>query len=113
MPNRRRRKKKARYADAKTEYGQELQRAAAHNAIRALYRESLPLWPTCARGFCRRNHACGGEADACLKRAWPLMPVHAQQDAHALVERGGPRRLRPATHRESVMRGRAPSEFVR
>jgi hypothetical protein len=112
MPNRRRRKNKPRYADAKTEYGLELQRAAAYRAIRALYRESLPLWPTCGRGFCRRNHTCGGEADACLSRAWPLTPPHVQKEARAMVERGGPRRLPPATHKESVMRSHGSSEFV-
>jgi hypothetical protein len=113
MPNRRRGKNKSRYADAGTENGREEQRVAAYWAIRALYRESLPLWPTCGRGFCRRNHACGGEADACLNRAWPLMPPDVQKEIRAMVERGGPRRLPPATHREAVMRSHGPSEFVR
>jgi hypothetical protein len=112
MPHRRRRKKKIRYADAGTENGREEQRVAAYCAIRALYRESLPLWPTCARGFCRRNQACGGDRDACLTRAWPLMP-HVQKEARALVQRGGPCGLRPATHREQVMRGHPASDFVR
>jgi hypothetical protein len=113
MSIRRRRKKTSRYADAGTENGREEQRAAAYRAIRALYCESVPLWRACARGFCRRNHACGGDSDACLKRAWPLMPVSAQNEACALVARGGPRGLRPATHRESVMRVHPPGNFVR
>ena len=112
MPHRGRRKKKIPYADAGTENGRDEQRVAAYRAIRALYCESLPLWSTCSRGFCRRNHACGGDRDACLARAWPLMP-HLQQQTRALVERGGPRRLRPATHRESIMRGHPASDFVR
>lgn len=111
MPHRRHRKKKIRYEDAGTEYGREEQRVAAYRAIRALYRESMPLWPTCARGFCRRNQACGGDRDACLTRAWPLMP-QVQQHVTALVRGGGPRRLPPATHREEVMRGSSASEFV-
>ena len=113
MPMRRGRKKKIRYDDAGTENGREEQRAAAYRAVRALYRESLPLWPACPRGFCRRNQACAGEAEACLKRAWPLTPPHVRNETHALVGRGGPRRLRPATHREAVMRSLEPSEFVR
>jgi hypothetical protein len=110
---RRRRRKPSRYADAKTEYGLEVQRAAAYHAVRALYRESLPLWRVCARGFCRRNQACGGDRDACLSRAWPRLPPHVQQEARVLVEHGGPRRLRPATRKESVMRGHPSSDFVR
>jgi len=42
-----------------------------------------------------------------------LTPPHVRNETHALVGRGGPRRLRPATHREAVMRGLEPSEFVR
>jgi hypothetical protein len=48
MPNRRANKKKSRYADAKTENGLEVQRAAACRAVQALYCESVPLWRTCA-----------------------------------------------------------------
>jgi hypothetical protein len=48
MPNRRANKKKSRYADAKTENGLEVQRAAAYRAVQALYCESVPLWRTCA-----------------------------------------------------------------
>jgi len=113
MPRHRHRKKKVRYEDAGTETGMVAQRTAAYRAIRALYSESLPLWPTCARGFCRRNQACGGDSNACLTRAWPLTPPQVQKETRALVEDGGPRGLRPATHREAVMRGHAPPEFVR
>ena len=113
MPRRRRRKRKSRYADAKTENGLQVQRAAAYVAIRALYCESVPLWRACTRGFCRRNQACSGNSNTCLERAWPLLPPHVQNEASALVERGGPHGLRPATHREAVMRGHEPSEFVR
>lgn len=112
MPNRRRRKKRSRYVDAPTEAGQNAQREAAFAAIRALYCESLPLWRTCARGHCRRHRTCGGDGAACLTRGWPLMPPHVQQEAYALVRRGGPRRLRPATHREWALRSFPPSNFV-
>jgi hypothetical protein len=112
MPQRRRRKKKSRYADATTDAGVKAQREAAFVAIRALYCESLPLWRTCARGYCRRHHACGGDGPACLKRTWPLMPKHVQEQAYTLDMRGGPRRLRSATHKEWLLRGYPPTNFV-
>lgn len=40
------------------------------------------------------------------------MPPRVQEQACALVRRGGPRRLRPATHKEWLLRGYAPSNFV-
>jgi hypothetical protein len=112
MPHRRRKKKRSRYIDASTEEGRKAQAEAAFAAIRALYCESLPLWRTCARGFCRRHHACGGDNRACLKRTWPLMPEAVQTQAYELVRRGGPRRLRAATHREWILRGYPPSNFT-
>jgi hypothetical protein len=112
MPKRRRRKKKSRYADAPTEAGQKAQREAAFVAIRKLYCESLPLWRSCARGYCRRHHACGGDERPCLKRTWPLMPPHVQDEAYTLVRHGGPRRLPAATNKEWILRGYPPSNFV-
>jgi hypothetical protein len=112
MPHRRRRKKKSRYADAPTEEGQRAQREAAFDAIRALYVESPPLWRLCGRAYCRRHHACGGDGRACLQQGWPLMPKRVQDEAFALVMRGGPRLRRSATHKEWVLRGFPPSNFV-
>jgi hypothetical protein len=112
MPNRRRKKKQSRYADAHTEEGRHKQKEAAFAAIRALYCESLPLWRTCARGCCRRHQTCCGDGRACLQRTWPLMPPHVQEEAYALVRRGGPRRRRSATHSEWVLRGYPPTNFV-
>lgn len=112
MPHRRRRKKKSRYADAPTEEGQCAQREAAFEAIRALYVESLPLWRLCGRAYCRRHHTCNGDRRACLQQGWPLLPKHIQEEAFAQVMRGGPRRLRPATHKEWILRGFPSSNFV-
>lgn len=112
MPNCGRKKKRSRYVDAPTEAGQEAQREAAFAAIRALYCELLPLWRLCARGYGRRHHTCGGDGAACLKRGWPLMPPQVQARAYELVMRGGPRRVRSATHMEWVLRGYPPSNFV-
>jgi hypothetical protein len=112
MPHRRRRKKKSRYADARTEEGQQVQREAAFAAIRALYVESLPLWRVCGRAYCRRHHTCRGDGRACLQQGWPLMSKRVQEQAFVLVRRGGPRRLPSATHKEWALRGFPPSNFV-
>lgn len=112
MPHRGRSKNKGRYADAPTEEGQKLQRQAAFAAIRALYVESLPLWRACGRGWCRRHQTCGGDGRACLARGWKLMPPKVQDEAIALVLRGGPRGLPPATRRECILRRYPPSNFT-
>lgn len=111
MPNRRRRKKN-RYDDARTEQGRDEQAQAAFAAIKRLYCDALPLWRTCTRSYCRRNHACGGDGPACLKRTWPLMPPKMQEDTFALVRRGGPRRIPAATRRELELRSFSPTNFV-
>jgi hypothetical protein len=103
---------RSRYLDAVTPEGQSAQREAAFAAIRKLYCESLPLWRTCAQGYCRRHHTCGGDGHTCLTRAWPLMSKEVQERAFALVMRGGPQRIRAATRREQVLRGYPPSNFV-
>jgi hypothetical protein len=112
MPNRRTRKKRSRYIDAATEAGQKKQREAAFASIRRLYCDSLPLWRTCARGFCRRHRCCRGDGKVCLPRTWQVTPPEAQQQAYNLVMRGGPRRVRSATHMEWVLRGYPPTNFV-
>jgi hypothetical protein len=109
---RKKRRKRSPYIDAATAAGQKRQRDAAFAAIRRLYCESLPLWRTCTRGFCRRHRCCGGDGKVCLKRTWQVTPPDARQQACALVMRGGPRRVRPATHMEWELRGYPPTNFV-
>ena len=112
MPSRRKKKRRSRYIDAATEAGQAKQREAAFAAIRRLYCESLPLWRTCARGFCRRHRCCRGDGKDCLPRTWRATPPDVQQAAHDLVLRGGPRGVPAATHTEWVLRAFPPSNFV-
>jgi hypothetical protein len=109
---RKKRRGRSRYLDAVTAEGQEAQRQAAFAAIRRLYCEALSLWRTCRRGYCRRHRCCSGDGDVCLRRTWPLMPPDVQQRAYDLVRRGGPRRVRPATHSEWLLRGFPPTNFV-
>jgi len=112
MRRRRRQRKRSRWLDATTEEGRKAQGAAAFAAIRRLYCESLPLWRTCSRGFCRRHHCCGGDGPACLRRTWPLMPQELQEQAWESVRRGGPRQIPAATKRERDLRGFPPTNFV-
>jgi hypothetical protein len=112
---RRRRKRRGRspYIDAATEAGQEKQREAAFASIKRLYCESLPLWSTCERAYCRRHRCCRGDGKVCLPRTWKLMPPEVQERAYDLVRQGGPRGVPPATLREWHLRGYPPSNFVR
>ena len=87
-------------------------REAAFVVIKKLYAESLPLWRTCKRGFCRRHQVCPGQGSACLIRTWPLMPADVQKAAYDLVQVGGPRRQPPTTHLEMRLRHFPPSNFV-
>jgi hypothetical protein len=105
------RKKRGLFNKRSTPDEQEAQREAAFAAIRALYRQSLPLWRACGRGRCRRHRGCFGDSD-CLTRAWPLLPEAAQEAAHALVIAGGPRRRPPANHVEWMLRQYPPTNFV-
>lgn len=106
------RRGRSRYLDAATSEGREAQRTAAAAAVRRLYCEVLPLWRTCARGYCRRHRCCNGDSSACLQRTWPLLPPERQQRAYDQVVRGGPRRLHAATRAEWRLRGQRPSGFV-
>ena len=56
--------------------------------------------------------AASGDGAVCLPRTWPLMPPQLQQRAYDLVRQGGPRRARPATHSEWLLRGFPPTNFV-
>jgi hypothetical protein len=88
------------------------QRERAFAAIKKLYCEALPLWRVCARGFCRRNKRCCGEAVACLIRGWKRFPVAEQDRAWREVGRGGPRRLPPQTALEKRLRRYPSSNFT-
>jgi hypothetical protein len=86
--------------------------AKRRSAIRQLYIESLPLWRVCPRGFCRRPQCCLNKNRSCLQRGWPLFPESVQAKAYALVNKGGPRRVPPATHLEWAPRRYPPTNFV-
>jgi hypothetical protein len=111
-----RRKKKEqreRFADAPTPLAkEEARREAAFAAIRALYAEVLPLWRSCARGYCRRHKICAGDGQACVKRAWPQLPQAVRAAAFDSVKVGGPGRVPPRTAVEFRLRSFPPGNFV-
>lgn len=113
---RRRRRRRSTYIDAVTDAGQEKQREAAFASIRRLYCESLPLWRTCARAYCRRHHCCLdyrlGDGKVCLPRTWRAMSEDVRKRAYDLVRHGGPRGVPSATKREWLLRGYPPTNFV-
>jgi hypothetical protein len=115
MPKKRRKGKSSRrglFWKRRTPDDERAAREVAFAAIRQLYIESLPLWRVCPRGSCRRHRCCVEKTRSCLKRGWPLLPADVQLHAYQEVTRGGPRRLPPATHSESGLRGYAPTNFV-
>ena len=71
---RRRRKQRGLYNKRYTPDEQVVQREIAFAAIKRLYAETLPVWRTCTRGFCRRHKCCTGDVGACLARTPAAAP---------------------------------------
>ena len=76
----------------------------AHAATWRLYCEVLGFWKSCRSRLCKRHRRCCGEPAACLMRGLVLTPPAARDAAQKAVIAGGPRKLRPATHMEYVVR---------
>jgi hypothetical protein len=106
------RKKRARRFRSLTRADEDTQRKAAFAAIKRLYRDVLPLWNVCDRGFCRRHHRCIADARGCLPRNWPRLSPQMQDDAYSQVVAGGPRRLPPQSRIEEELRRFPPTNFV-
>ncbi len=54
-------------------------RLAAEKALQQRrYCNAFALWRTCRRDACRRLQSCGGDANACLKRALARVPHDVQ-----------------------------------
>ena len=77
---------------------------AAHEATWRLYCEVLGFWRRCKVRACRRHRRCLGEPARCLMQGLPLVPEAQRLAAAKEVIAGGPRRLKPATHLEWVVR---------
>jgi hypothetical protein len=106
------RKKRARRFRSLTRTDEDTQRKAAFAAIKQLYRDVLPLWNVCDRGFCRRHHCCIADARGCLPHNWPRLNPQMQDDAYRRVLAGGPRRLPPQSRIEEELRRFPPTNFV-
>jgi hypothetical protein len=106
------RKKHARHFRSLTRTDEDTQRKAAFAAIKQLYRDELPLWNVCDRGFCRRHHRCVADARGCLPHNWPRLSQQMQDDAYRQVLAGGPRRVPPQSRIEEELRRFPPTNFV-
>ena len=54
-------------------------RLAAEKALQQRrYCDAFALWRSCGRKPCRRNQSCGGDQNACLKRALDRVPHDVQ-----------------------------------
>jgi hypothetical protein len=61
-------------------------RFAAEKALQqGRYCEAFELWRVCALKSCRRNAACGGDANYCLKRAMSKVPHAVQWQARQMI----------------------------
>jgi len=57
------------------------------------YCDAFALWRTCARKECRRQHACGGDAGPCLRRALDRVPHPEQWRARQAILDATPRNI--------------------
>jgi hypothetical protein len=62
-----------RKADAKSSKRNERE-AADQKPDRIPVNNALQFWSLCGQPACRRARACVGDAEACFKRFWPLVP---------------------------------------
>jgi hypothetical protein len=66
-------------------------RFAAEKALQQRrYCDAFELWRACALRSCRRNAACGGDANYCLKRAIERVPHTAQWQARQIILKATP-----------------------
>ena len=61
-------------------------RFAAEKALQQRrYSDAFELWRECSLKSCRRNTACGGDANYCLKRALERVPHPEQWQARQMI----------------------------
>ena len=70
------------------------ERFAAEKALQQRrYCDAFKLWRTCALKACRRNGACRGDANFCLKRALARVPHAMQWQARQTILEATPANL--------------------
>jgi hypothetical protein len=57
------------------------------------YCNAFGLWRTCRNKNCRRQGACCGDANACLKQALPRVPYHVQWRVREDILKATPRNI--------------------
>lgn len=76
----------------------------AHAATWRLYCEVFAFWRRCRLKPCRRHRRCTGEPASCLMRGLPAVTAAERAAAEKAVVAGGPRRVKPASHMEYIVR---------
>jgi hypothetical protein len=76
----------------------------AHAATWRLYCEVFAFWRSCRLKPCKRHRRCRGEPASCLMRGLPAVTAAEREAAQKAVIAGGPRRIKPASHIEYVVR---------
>jgi hypothetical protein len=84
-------------------------RFAAEKALQQRrYCDAFELWRACALKACRRNAACCGDANRCLKRALERVPHPVQWQARQMILSATPANLGAP---ERAARQSMPREF--
>ena len=71
-------------------------------AGRRVFNNIAGFWRVCAQPVCRRNRSCSGDAHACFKRLWPLMPEEEKEYLRACITAAQTTRSAPAIHRAGI-----------
>jgi hypothetical protein len=84
-------------------------RFAAEKAVQQRrYCDAFELWRVCALKACRRNAACGGDANRCLKRALAKVSHQEQWQARLMILKATPANIGAP---ERAARQSMPREF--
>jgi hypothetical protein len=68
-------------------------RALEKLSLQRRYCDAFALWRDCRLPACRRHRCCGGDANACLKRALDRVPHDVQMRARQAIIAALPRNL--------------------
>ncbi len=89
--------------------GDYTRRFAAEKAVQQRrYCDAFELWRACALKSCRRNAACSGDANRCLKRALAKVSHQEQWQARQMILKATPANIGAP---ERAARQCMPSEF--
>ena len=78
----------------KLRLAEQARRLAVEQALQQRrYCDAFALWRTCRQKACRRQQSCGGDTNACLKRALSRVPHDVQWRARQDILEATPRNI--------------------